>query len=184
MKRPSRVWIAALSSTVLGLSTLAHAALSAPTDGRVTFQASGPAGMTIEGTTPDLTLVDQGDNVVITVPLGNLTTGIAVRDRHMKEKYLEVPKFPTAVLTVARTALRLPTGSDKVEADAPSTLTIHGQTRPVVVHYDAKKDGDALSARGKFRINMRDFGIDVPSYLGVTVKPDIDVSAAFHVSER
>jgi hypothetical protein len=29
---------------------------------------------------------------------------------------------------------------------------------------------------------MNDFGITVPSYLGVTVKPDIDVSASFRVA--
>jgi polyisoprenoid-binding protein YceI len=184
MKPSSRLWIAALSSIVLGSSALARAALSAPTDGHVSFQASGPAGMTIEGATPDLVLVEEGESVVITVPLANLTTGISVRDRHMKEKYLEVPRFPSATLTVARSALKIPTGGDKVEADAPSTVTIHGQTRPVTVHYDAKRDGDAVSAHGKFHVNMRDFGIDVPSYLGVTVKPDIDVAAAFRVAER
>jgi hypothetical protein len=32
---------------------------------------------------------------------------------------------------------------------------------------------------GKFRINMNDFGITVPVYLGVTVKPDVDVTANF-----
>jgi hypothetical protein len=28
---------------------------------------------------------------------------------------------------------------------------------------------------------MNDYGIVVPSYLGVTVKPDIDVNASLHV---
>jgi len=30
---------------------------------------------------------------------------------------------------------------------------------------------------------MNDFGITVPVYLGVTVKPDVDVSASFQVAE-
>jgi hypothetical protein len=29
---------------------------------------------------------------------------------------------------------------------------------------------------------MNDYGISVPSYLGVTVKPDVDVSANFSVT--
>jgi hypothetical protein len=29
---------------------------------------------------------------------------------------------------------------------------------------------------------MTDFGVNVPSYLGVTVKPDVDVSASFHIA--
>jgi polyisoprenoid-binding protein YceI len=188
MQRRKRLWVAgisvALSSGLLGLATRAQATLSAPADGHVAFQASGPAGMTIEGTTAELGIADQGDNIVITVPLANLTTGISLRDRHMKEKYLEVQKYPSATLTIARSALKLPSAADKVETDVPSTVNIHGQARPVVVHYEAKKDGATLSARGKFHINMRDFGIEVPSYLGVTVKPDVDVSANFRVAER
>jgi polyisoprenoid-binding protein YceI len=184
MKRLDCVWIAGASLAALALAPAARAALSPATDGKVSFQAAGPAGMTIEGTTSELSLADQGEGLVITVPLGNLTTGISVRDRHMKEKYLEVAKYPTAVLTVPRAALKLPAGGDKVEADVPGTVTIHGQSRPITVHYDAKKDGESLAAHGKFHVNMHDFGIEVPSYLGVTVKPDIDVGATFRVADR
>ena len=172
----------ALASTLAGLSTAAHAALSDATAGHVSFQASGPAGMKIEGTTSDLTLADKGDSVVITVPLANLNTGISLRDKHMKEKYLEVPKYPSATLDVARTALKVPAAGDKVEIDVPGTVNLHGQTRPVTVHYEARRDGTALVAHGKFHINMTDFGITIPSYLGVTVKPDVDVSADFRVA--
>jgi polyisoprenoid-binding protein YceI len=185
MRRSQCVGIAATSATLalgLALSPLARAALSGATDSHVSFQASGPAGMTIEGTTSDLNLEDKGDNIVLTVPLANLNTGISLRDRHMKEKYLEVPKYPSATLMVARSALKLPPTGDKVEADAPSSVSIHGQTRSVVVHYEAKKDGASFFAKGKFHINMRDFGIAVPSYLGVTVKPDVDVSANFRIA--
>jgi hypothetical protein len=52
----------------------------------------------------------------------------------------------------------------------------------VTVHYSAKADGAAVAAQGRFRINMNEFGINVPSYLGVTVKPDVDVTASFRVA--
>src|SRR5579864_3868947 len=174
--------ILALASSFAGLSTVARAALSEATAGKVSFQASGPAGLKIEGTTSDLTLADKGDSVVITVPLANLSTGIGLRDKHMKEKYLEVPKFPSAVLNVARGALKVPAAGDKVEIDVPGTVNLHGQTRPVTVHYEAKRDGSTLVAHGKFHNNMTDFGITVPSYLGVTVKPEVDVSADFRAA--
>jgi polyisoprenoid-binding protein YceI len=182
MQRRKRLWVASITLSLLGLTPVARAALSGPSESRVSFQAWGPAGMKIEGTTPDLSLADQGDNIVITVPLANLGTGISLRDRHMKEKYLEVQKYPSATLSISRTALKLPSGEDKVETDVPSMINLHGQTRPVTVHYEAKRDGSSLSARGKFHINMTDFGITVPSYLGVTVKPDVDVSANFRVA--
>ena len=174
--------VAAFFAVSVGLSTHARAALTGCTDCHVNFLASGPAGMKIEGTTNDLTRAEQGDNVVITVPLANVTTGIGLRDRHMKEKYLEIAKYPSATLSVARSALKMPAGADKVEADASTTVNIHGQARPVTVHYEAKRDGSSITTRGKFRINLTDFGINVPSYLGVTVKPDIEVSANFRAA--
>jgi polyisoprenoid-binding protein YceI len=174
--------ILAVAMGLAALSTAARAALSDASAGHVSFQASGPAGMKIEGTTGDLTLADKGDSVVITVPLANLSTGITLRDRHMKEKYLEVPKYPSATLSVSRPALKVPAAGEKVEIDVPATVNLHGQTRPVTVHYQAKRDGSTLVANGKFHINMTDFGITVPSYLGVTVKPDVDVSADFRAA--
>ena len=114
--------------------------------------------------------------------LAKLTTGINLRDQHMREKYLEVPKFPVTTLTVARGSLSLPTDGHKTEGDVQGTLSLHGQTRPITVHYDITSQGGALVSHGKFRIDMNAFGITVPTYLGVTVKPNVDVTASFRLS--
>ena len=177
-----RFWMAVVSIGVCTLSSAGYAALSSATDSKVSFEASGPAGMKIDGTTPDLAVTEDGGNVVVTVSLANLTTGIGLRDHHMREKYLEVPKYPVATLTIARSALTFPRGGEPVKADVPGTLQLHGQARPVTVHYDAKAAGNVLDAHGAFHVNMNEFGITVPVYLGVTVKPDIDVAASFHVA--
>jgi polyisoprenoid-binding protein YceI len=182
MRTRKHLGFAGVAVGLLSLSAVAYAGLSSPTDAHVGFLASGPAGMKIEGTTTDLKVSDDGTNVVVEVPLANLSTGIALRDHHMKEKYLEVPKYPSATLTIARAALKFPASGDHVAADVPGSLKLHGQTKPISIHYDAKGDGGGFSTQGKFRVNMGDFGISVPSYLGVTVKPEVDVSASFHVA--
>ena len=86
-------------------------------------------------------------------------TGIRLRDKHMKEKSLEVQKYPNAELRVARTALQLPKGGD-----ATGAVTLHGQTRNVPFHYVAKPDGDTWKINGAMRIDIKQFGIEVPSY--------------------
>lgn len=172
----------AMGAVIASASAAVQGALSAPSDSRVGFQASGPAGLKIEGSTTDLKVSDDGTNVALDVPLQNLSTGIALRDQHMRDKYLEVTKFPSATLIVARGALKIPAAGAGVELDVPGTLQLHGQSRPVTVHYDAKGDATGCAAHGRFRINMNDFGITVPTYLGVTVKPDVDVTATFHVA--
>jgi polyisoprenoid-binding protein YceI len=182
MERRKRLCVATVSLALVSLSAAAgRAALSSPTDAHVSFQVSGPAGLKIEGSTGELLVADDGANITITIPLANLTTGISLRDKHMKDS-LETPKYPTTVLTVARSSLRFPTGSDRVETDAPGMLTLHGQTKPVSIHYDAKWDGAAFATHGKVHLIMTDFGMTVPSYLGVTVKPDVDVNANFKVT--
>ena len=184
MNRRKRFWIVTAAAGLLSVSAAGHAALSSPSNAHVTFRAVGPAGMTIEGTTTDLEAAEDGGNLKIVVPLTNLATGIGLRDQHMKEKYLEVGKYPDSTLAIARSALRLPAGGERVEADAPGTLQLHGQTRPVSVHYQATRDGDAFAAAGRFHLNMTEFGVNVPSYLGVTVKPDVDVFATFHIAGK
>ncbi|HXX70321.1 MAG TPA: YceI family protein [Polyangiaceae bacterium] len=181
MRRQPIFWIISACVCALSASSAGYAALSSASDAHVAFEAVGPAGLKIDGSTPDLSVSEADGNLTITVPLGNLSTGISLRDHHMKEKYLEVPKYPAGVLTVAKNALKVPAAGGQVDADVPGTLALHGQTRPVSVHYSAKSDGTNTSAQGKFHINMTEFGIVVPTYLGVTVKPDVDVSATFRV---
>jgi polyisoprenoid-binding protein YceI len=177
-----RLGLASVSLVILSATSAGNAALSGASDVHVGFEASGPAGLKITGTTADLTASEDSGNVVITVALANLTTGIGLRDEHMKEKYLEVPKFPATTLTVARSALTVPAAGQKTQGDAPGTLSLHGQSRPVTVHYDSKGDGAAIVTHGTFHINMNDFGITVPTYLGVTVKPGVDITAAFRLA--
>jgi polyisoprenoid-binding protein YceI len=166
----------AVASAVLLASALAHAGLSKPAGPSVKFTALGPAGLKIEGTTHEMDLVEDGSNVVLTVRLVNLDTGISVRDKHTKD-CLEVEKFPEAKLTVARSAFKLP-GS----GDAPATLALHGKSLPTSVHYEIKSDGGSFQVDGKLRVNIKDAGMTAPSYLGVTVKPDVDVEAHFKVN--
>ena len=181
MQRSKRLWVATASLALLVTSARGEASLAGPSDPHVGFKCAGPAGLTIEGKVTELTLADDNTTLTITVPLGNLSTGISLRDTHTK-KALEVQAYPTATLSVVRSALKLPPSGQRIAADAPANLTLHGQTKPVTVHYDAKGDGSGFTAHGTFRINMNAFGIQAPSYLGVTVKPDVDVDATFHVS--
>ena len=136
--------------------------------------------MQIVGRTPDLTLSDDGAHVKVVVSFDRLTTGIALRDRHMREKYLETAKYPSAELTVDRAALKL--GSD-AQADAPATMKIHGQSRPVTIHYVSHRDGKAMHVTGSVHVEMTDYGIEAPSYLGVKVKPGVDITVRFDAAD-
>jgi polyisoprenoid-binding protein YceI len=164
---------------VLGATSLAGAKLAKVGDrAAVSFAAKGPAGMTIVGKTSDLLLRDDGKIVSVSVPLKNLTTGIGLRDQHLREKYLQVDQFPSAELSVDRGSLTPPAAS-AVSLDAKGVMKIHGKTKTVVFRYTAKKNGQVIEVTGSIRLNIQDYGIPIPSFLGVTVKPDIDIAVSF-----
>ena len=175
---------AAFFAAVLALSTAAHAKLSRAGEPSVTFTTTGPGGLKINGTTTALTVIDDAQAVVITVPLGKLTTGIGLRDKHMREKYLQTPTYPNASLRVARGDLKFPASGAQAEGDAPGTMTIHGQNHAVTVHYIAKRDGASYAVSGAVHVNMKDYGIEVPSYLGVTVKPGVEITVRFDAKDE
>jgi polyisoprenoid-binding protein YceI len=173
-------------ATVAFASTFAltaYAKLTRTGTPAVAFHASGPAGMKIVGQTSDLDVDDQGAKVVIKVPLRNLTTGIALRDDHMRNKYLQVGSYPNAELSVDRATIHFPNGDGTATGDAQGTMAIHGKTKNVSFHYTVARTGGSLHVGGTTKLDLRDYGIDVPSYLGVTVKPDIDVEVQFTATE-
>jgi polyisoprenoid-binding protein YceI len=117
------------------------------------------------------------------VGVAKITTGIGVRDAHMQERYLESDKYPTAELVVPRAGLQFPADGASVDTTAAATLTIHGVSRPVAFHYKAVRKGNVYDVQADVHINMTDYGIPTPTYLGVTVKPPVDIHVAFRLVE-
>jgi polyisoprenoid-binding protein YceI len=160
-------WVAAL---------LLAAAEPKISDAEVLFVAHGSLGMRIEGKTADLSIARTGDALEFIVHLETLQTGIELRDRHMRDDVFEVQRFPVARLRVRHP----PLPGAKTSGTAPGELTVHGQTRPVNVAFNLKpRSGYDVNA--SFQMNLRDYGMTAPTYLGISVKPEIDVSADFHL---
>ncbi len=139
--------------------------------------------MTIVGTSDRVKVTEDQGNVKVTVPLGTLTTGIALRDNHMHEKYLQVQTYPNAEFSVARASLKIPAGDDTADSMVSGTMTIHGKSRPATIHYKARRTATGFHVTGDVGVNMNDYGIEKPSYLGVSVKPDVVVSISFDAAD-
>jgi polyisoprenoid-binding protein YceI len=178
----SLVGVAALLAAVT-MSLVAAAKLSKAGSSSTSFKAQGPAGLNIEGKTAEMSIADDGTTITITVPLGNLSTGIGLRDEHTK-KALESDTYPNTTLTVPRANIKFPAAGAESTGDAPGKMTLHGQTKDVTFHYVAKLNGDTFDVKGSTTINVDDFGIKRPSYLGVTVKPNVDVATAFQAKDN
>ena len=163
-------------SAIMSVAVLADAKLGQASGATVNFYGKA-IGLNLTGTTNELKVSEDGGNVRFAVPLGTLKTGIALRDTHMRDKYLEVGKYPEAVLVVPRSGLSFPDADGKqTVGKVAGTMTIHGQTKPVNVSYKAKRvGGNAYDVSGDAEINIKEYGIDAPSYGGLVVKPDIKI---------
>jgi polyisoprenoid-binding protein YceI len=143
------------------------------------FHGRGPGGFGVDGKTDQLHVADDGTTLKITVPLATLHTGIGLRDKHMREKYLQVDKYPDAVLEVPWSGVKLPGDGQTSEGTVPGKMTIHGKSKDVTAKYRIVRTGNRYQVTGNVPLNLKDYDIDVPSYLGVTVQPDIDTSVSF-----
>ena len=167
----------------LGLVTAADAALVKTGDALAKFNASGPGGMNIEGKGSSMWTIDDGKTVKVVVQLTALSTGMSLRDKHMKEKYLEVQKFPDAELVVNRADLKFPAAGETKKEEANGTLKLHGVNKGTKFKYTVTKDGEVYKVTGTLKVSMKDHDIPEPSYLGVKVKDEVDVSVQFNVKD-
>jgi polyisoprenoid-binding protein YceI len=167
-----------LVSAVAFASSLALAAPVAVKGASIGFAAKANVGMVIEGTTSAITVDEDAKNVTLTVSVGSLTTGVELRDKHMKETYLEAPKFPEAKLVIEKGCLALPESGEK-SGECPAAFTLHGETKGVTVKYKAAVAGKSVDVDASFVANFLDHGVQEPKYMGIKVKPLVDVKAKF-----
>ncbi len=169
-----------LFSLLLLTPSFAFAAWTQVGEGTASFDAKGPAGFKIHGTAKNVTAIDDGAAVAVSLALKDIDTDNSLRNKHLLED-TQAEQFPKLTLTAPLSALKAPEDGKTLEAEATGHLTLHGQTRPVSFKYTASCKGTECSIDATAKLNVNDFGIKIRSYLGVTVKPDIVIGAKFNL---
>jgi polyisoprenoid-binding protein YceI len=139
--------------------------------------------MRIKGEGSGLTASESGGKLKITVPVTNLKTGIALRDRHLR-KYLETDKYANATLEVERSKLKLPGNDKEVEASATGDFTLHGVTRATKFNYKAARTGSDYHVQALATIDITDFKIEQPCYLRVCVDKEVKLKVKFKLRDK
>lgn len=107
-----------------------------------------------------------------TVDLMKLETGITLRDRHLRNNYLEVQKGPDfAVAKMVNLKLEKLPGKGTIRG----LLTLHGQQREVTGVADIQPQGAGYRVEASFPVRISEFQIPEPTYLGVGVKDEITI---------
>ena len=153
---------------LLGLNTYAQVEVRAA----VTLNPAGDFVATIKSSTGTATIENQKINVPnITLDLNSLTTGLSLRDDHAKNKYLEVKKFPTAVL------------SDIKAENGKGTAMLQIRDKKVKVDGTYKIIPDQKLVVAEFKIKLSDYGIADINYKGIGVEDEVKIEAKINASK-
>ncbi len=182
-----------ITPLALFISSISAVALVAPTSipvaasqGKIEFHAVGrPSMIKIngEGKGPTGILKVNGSKIEgdLTFDMTSLTSGISMRDTHMKEKYLEVQKYPTSKLHLTEVSLPADWSLSKPEIKGRAfkgDLTLHGVTKPVSGTFDVSRGSStgALNTTANFEAKIDEYGVEIPKYLGITVRNEVPVT--------
>lgn len=179
----------ALVVVSLGGQLGAHPIDLTTTENKVEFLAVGqPSALKIRGKLDNgkslggkLEIVEGKLQGVAKVNMQSFDTGIDLRNKHMKEKYLETPKYPESTVTLKPVVLPGDTSQATYEYAGPfeGTLKLHGVEKPIKGELKVSKNAEKWKGSFSFSFELQDYGIDVPKYLGITVSKAVSVEAAF-----
>lgn len=148
-----------------------------PTKGAVVFNATA-IGLKFqgkgEGPQGEVTL-DSGVAGSFKFKMETLDTGINLRNQHMKDKYLEIAKYPNSELKIEEVVGFKPESPDG-KYEFKGVLTVHGVAKPVSGQVTVKKVAEALQIKAEFDTKISYFSIPLPAYAGVALKDDVKVS--------
>lgn len=117
--------------------------------------------------------------------LDQFVTGISMRDHHMKEKYLETQKDGNrfAIIKIMKIDFPADFWSSKKMGEYPFSgkLTLHGMTKEITgkVKIDERKP-DSFRGNSNFSIKLTDYGIQIPSFSGITVAESVEIQVNFN----
>lgn len=125
-------------------------------------------------------------SVQVTINVDTLDTGVGLRNKEMRERYLETNKFGTATFkSVSVTGPPSIAPNQPADINVTGDMTLHGVTKrmTIPVHVVLIADG-RLHATTTFKIHMPDFGISVPHNILVTVNNEVPVKLDVWAGEK
>ena len=115
------------------------------------------------------------------VDLASLDTGIGLRNRHMRDRYLETAKYPYATFrgTIVRSEAD-PAVAYRVTARG--TLTIHGVARPRDLTCRVEPRSPGYRAQCAFEVLLSDHQIEIPKVMFLKLANEISLELDFVVT--
>ncbi len=134
-----------------------------------------------EGTTPaDLApgATLRGSSLYLEVDLASIDTGIGLRNRHMREQYLETDDFPFATFEGVIAAVgEHPDGGLRITS--PGTFTAHGVGTIRTIDCQVRPQGDGYRVGCAFMVTLSDHDMKIPRVMFLKLAEQARVEIEF-----
>ncbi len=117
------------------------------------------------------------------VDLNTLDTGIGLRNRHMRENYLETDKFPRTyykgkIVSVQKMS------ENTYQVQAEGMMFIHGVEKPLSVTGTISREEEGLfRIQTAFEIKLSDYKIKIPSLMFFKIDERMQLELDFYVEK-
>ena len=117
------------------------------------------------------------------VDLNALDTGIGLRNRHMRENYLETDQFPITHFK-GKIINSNVVNDTTTSVDAQGVIFIHGVEKPLILKANLINKTDGYRIQANFIVKLSDFRIEIPSIMFYKINEDMDLQLDFYVKEK
>jgi polyisoprenoid-binding protein YceI len=115
------------------------------------------------------------------VDLASLDTGIGLRNRHMRNNYLETDEFPFTSFAGRVTGLTQESPG-RFQAIAGGTFSVHGIERERSIGCSAEAMGADLRVRCAFQVVLSDHDIPIPKLMFMKIDEVMELDLDFFLS--
>ncbi len=116
------------------------------------------------------------------VDLNTLDTGIGLRNRHMRENYLETEKYPLASFK-GKIIKSEKAGGNTFKVMVQGTMSIHGVDRLMSAEGIIQKNGDIYRIQSHFDVKLSHYNIEIPSIMFYKIDETMRLVLDFHVKK-
>lgn len=116
------------------------------------------------------------------VDLNTIDTGIGLRNRHMRDNYLETDKHQFAKFKGRLSKIKR-TSDNKFEVLTKGKMEIHGVERELETTANISMKNGTYRLQCEFEIKLTDFKIKVPKLMFMKIDETIKLSLDFHLKE-
>jgi polyisoprenoid-binding protein YceI len=171
-----------LALLALGVASPAWAGMTLSGKPKVSFDMTGNL-LSFEGVSQAVTLKDDGAALSFDVVAKTISTGVALRDTHMWDNFVQVAQFPNVGLVIDKASVTWPAAvGESTKGTATAKFTLHGTTLDVPVAYAIKKGKDGSKVEATFPVNVQSHGVtEALSYMGISFEPVIECKAVLEL---